>query len=165
MRLETSRKIYNDGKIITGRYTVSISLYEFSFYTRQQQEKLFEIVDFDIRDFVNILNSGKEFRMFFGEDGGVGKVYFDELNICYESNGRDKRYIFQKPGWIDIYVVSSDSPDKLFAIFKMIKEGKNVNWYAGSKDYITIYYRPEVYLSEEQFNQAWFHLIQSSGRA
>jgi hypothetical protein len=151
-KIETSIKKYDNGKNDIGRYVINISNEEFRLYSKEQKIKIFQMVYMDINNFKDIFLEKDNFQMYFGEDNGKGKVYFDGLDICYESSGKIKNYNFIKSGWIN--VTSSENTNKISSVYKLISDKNgNLCWYGIGKDYITKYFRPSIYLPKDNFEK------------
>ena len=151
IKLETSIKVFEDGREVKGRYVIGISSEEFKMYTDEQQSHLFKIAGFYINDFDELLKIDKDFILYLGGDNGKGKVYFDSFNLCFESSGKIKNYNFITSGWI--HVTNFNEPDIITAVYKIIKDDDGImKWYSIARDYITTYFRPLMKVSEEESN-------------
>lgn len=147
IRVETSIKKFDNGKISKNRYIISLYLNEFKLYDYDDQKNIFEILGFDIKNFD--LNSYNNFQLYLSCDNNIGKIYFSNMEtiICYQSNKIIKYYKLRFPGWLDVSL--DKNFEKLHAIQVRITRDNKVNWYGLGKDFITIYYRPNINYDEK----------------
>lgn len=143
INIETSIKYQADGKIIKGRYVITINIDELLKYKKEFVKEMFEYVGFDFDSF-NFEKNPKIDYIYIGVDGNKGKIYVGNSNsgICYESNGNIKYYMLTGKDLVDIYIDKETTT--LGAIHLRIKNNEIVNWYGISKNFITIYYRPNL---------------------
>jgi len=145
IELETSVKYQEDGKIIKGRYVITISLSEILEYNKELVKEMFLYLGFDF-DYFNFEEKKSVVKyLYLGVDGYKGKIYLGNENsgICFESNNKIKFYKYSREDVVDIF---SDKEEKnLEAIHIRINNyNKFVNWYGISKKFITLYFRPNL---------------------
>lgn len=145
IELETSIKFQEDGKILKGRYVITISLKEILDYNRDLVKEMFSYLGFDF-DYFNFEEKKRVVDyLYLGVDGNKGKVYLGNENsgICFESNNKIKFYKYSKEDIVEIF---SDKEEKnLEAIhIRILNYKKFVNWYGISKKFITLYFRPNL---------------------
>jgi hypothetical protein len=154
VKLETSVKKYDNGKVITGRYSITLPMVEFAHFKIEYQYKIFKMIHFNMNKFIKLFETGLINQICFGEDNGKGKLYFggnDGTNLCFESDGLTKHYRFITSRWME--VINIDQPDKVISVYKILKDGNRLGWVSINKDYITKYYRPSVSISLKEFNK------------
>ena len=144
INLETSVKYQVDGKIIKGRYVITVSLEEILKYNKDLVKEMFSFLGFDF-DFFNFEEKKSVVDyLYLGVDGIKGKVYLGNKNsgICFESNNKIKFYKYTKEDIVEIY--SNKDEKNIDAIHIRINNNNFVNWYGISKKFITLYYRPNL---------------------
>ena len=152
IKLETSIKKFDIGKIVKGRYSITLPMVEFANFLPMQQYKLFNMFNFDIGNFSKFFEDVRFTQICFGGDNGKGKIYFGNgTNLyCFETDGLVKQYKFITPGWMEVSNIQS--LNKVISVYKIIKEKDHVGWISINPEYITTYYRPDIKLSEDAFN-------------
>jgi hypothetical protein len=145
IELETSVKFQEDGKIIKGRYVITVILKEVLEYDKDLVKEMFSYLGFDF-DYFNFEEKKNVVNyLYLGIDGYKGKVYLGNENsgICFESNNKIKFYKYSKEDIVEIF---SDKEEKnLEAIHIRINNYNNfINWYGISKKFITLYFRPNL---------------------
>lgn len=153
VKLEASVKKYDNGKVVAGRYSITLPMVEFAHFRIEQQYKIFEMIHFNMNRFIKLFEKGVITQICFGEDNGKGKLYFGgngDTNLCFETDGLTKHYRFITPRWME--VINIDEPDKVISVYKILKDGDRLGWVSINKDYVTKYYRPKVSLTLKEFN-------------
>lgn len=149
--VETSIKIGDNNQKHFGRYIITINLEEFLRYTKNEQTNIFKLVHLDINNYIKKLHSyKKKVDIIFGYDGNKGKVYFDEDDkiTCYESSGKIKYYVEKYPHIM--YVYENNVQNEVGKHIRIIDKNNVPRWYAHMKNYTTIYYRPNIEISENE---------------
>lgn len=148
IKIETSIKKMNDGRILKGRYIIALSLAEFDHYDEIDKYKIFSIIGFDINKFKKFLNYtslNPDQTIYIGFDNHKGKIYFEEFNgniIAFETTGLIKYYKLRIPHIYDI--ITSASNNKVIAQHIRMNTNNGLNWISFNNDYMSIYFRPDI---------------------
>ena len=153
--VEISVKRFTDGRVVLGRYTITMRLVEFQSLPGHVQKRIFRYLGFNLKDYQGHMFD-RNADIIFGQDGNVGKIYFDRLDdpldphlICYESTGRVKYYRpqFLSKNWLGLNICNGlnvfDEAGQRIGVHLRVNGDQGVYWYGIAADYTTEYRRPD----------------------